>query len=123
MGRAKQSPLFHHVGLDQLQSIVRRLNDEAQGIEIRKLVTEWAAHGHQLLDLWVNNPDLAKKMSPARYFIQPYGIGGKMMPLPNGAGDGPPDGENAALAMFTASCCTHNSRCLAVRARGVHATT
>jgi hypothetical protein len=101
MTRARKSSLFYEPGLDQLQFIVRMLNDEIKGVEVRRLVTAWKESGPNLLELWLKFPELKEKMTPGRFFIHPYGIGGQIMNLPNGAVNPGPTSPEAALAMFT----------------------
>jgi len=68
MARKQQSALFHQPGIEQLQSIVRMLNDPSLGGEIRRLVEAWNESGRSLLELWLKLPELQTQMSPARFF-------------------------------------------------------
>jgi hypothetical protein len=104
--RARKSSLFYPPGLDQLVYIVKKLNDEIEGVELRRLVVAWRECDSSLLGMWVKDRELQDNMSKGRFLIQPHGIGGKIMPIPYGAVNPGPSSKEAALAMFT-SLMTH----------------
>jgi hypothetical protein len=104
--RARKSPLFYEPGLDQLGFIIKILNNEVDGVELRRLVVAWRECDSSLLGLWLKDPELQDDMSKGRFFIQPHGIGGKIMHIPYGAVNPGLSSRKAALAMFT-SLMTH----------------
>lgn len=81
----------------ELQFIIRVLNSEDEGLELRRLVKLWQRVG--LVKMLADEKALRR---PGQLFLVPTaGIGGKLMPLPREAGRGPLKGKRAARTLFT----------------------
>ena len=95
---AQESILLAQPPNEQLEFIVHILNSATEGSELRELVHTWQAHGPNLGEMLRHDKSLHAKLSPSRCFISPYGIGGRLVPIPNGAGEEDP--ARSSLAMF-----------------------
>jgi hypothetical protein len=98
--KRQRGPLLISPSINQLTFIVRVLNSEEYGAELRKLVQAWDQNGPDLRKMLRNDQSLAASINRSICLLEPSGKGGKLIWMPRNAGKGKLRGRQAALSMF-----------------------